>query len=304
MQLLQVLRDSSALDKVVREIEEVERFARSLSSKLISFLNQSPGNIHIYSYTGFGYSAASLLYWASLIFQGSKHPVLAESEESSIYLLPYREDYSAIVFSTGEYSKLIQSLQVLRILGVEYLAFSPTPPNEMIRNTLRYYNVELIPTNDSVSASLYTTLASFIAISEIYKSSLNIRGKRLFEHGREGFTVTVKSFIEKYSDVIEASLSKPITAITSTRFLEGAGILLSHVLRSIGVEAVYLPVEEALTYNKPLLGVFLSSEERLRREFKTQKGSNLYELVLNVEPLEGIVYTVILSYVLYKLVKQ
>jgi hypothetical protein len=301
MQLLQKLRDSSAIDSLVGDLERVEREARGLTSKIIGFLNQCSGPIIIYSYTGYGYTPASLLYWSSLIFQSSRHPVLAESEEVSIYLLPYREDYSVIVFSTGEYSKLIQSIQVMRLLGVNYYAIAPKPPTGSIESMARHYGVEIIPVGNLVEATLYMTLASFFTASELYKTELNARGKRLFEHGREGFAFTVKSFIEKYVEVLEAVSSKSPVVVTSTRFLEAPSILLSNVLREHGLASTYLPLEEALSIKQRILGVFASTDERVRREFKTRSLGEGLELLLNLEPLEAIVYLAILSYVLYKL---
>ncbi|MEM4005818.1 MAG: hypothetical protein QXM43_09350, partial [Desulfurococcaceae archaeon] len=174
MQLLQKLRDGTIIETLINEVSEVEHEARSFSKRILDFLVQSRGSVFLFSYTGYGYTPASLMYWYSLTFQSSKHPVLAEAEESSIYLLPYRDDLSLLIFSTGEYSKLIPALQVARVLGVDYLALAPEPPTDNLKAIAKFYAVERIPSRiqDRIKAALFMTLASFFAISDLYKSGL------------------------------------------------------------------------------------------------------------------------------------
>jgi hypothetical protein len=238
------------------------------------------------------------MYWYSLTFQSIKHPVLTEAEESSIYLLPYRDDLSILIFSTGEYSKLIATLQVARVLGVDYLAIAPEPPTDNLKSIAKFYGVEQAPLKGVFETALFTTLASFFAVSELYKSGLEARGRRLFAHGQEGFAVTTKSFIEKYIGELSKIMEHDDIHITSTRFLEASTILLSHAIRELGKSAKYIPLEEALSLDAPLIAVFLTTEERVRRELKVLKQSPLIELLLNVDPLEGIVYLTLLSYII------
>jgi hypothetical protein len=298
MQLLQKLRDSSTIEEFTSEIFEIENKARVFSRKILDFLTQSRGNTILYSYTGYGYTPASLMYWYSLTFQSTKHPLLTEAEESSIYLLPYRDDLSILVFSTGEYSKLVATLQVARVLGVDYLAIAPEPPTDNLKSIAKFYGVEQVPLQGKVETALFATLASFFAISELYKSGLEARGRRLFTHGQEGFAVTARSFIEKYIDELDKIMKHDDIYITSTRFLEASAILLTHAIRELGKSAKYVPLEEAVNLDAPLLAVFLTTEERVRREFKALKHGSMIEFLLNVDPLEGIVYLTLLSYII------
>jgi|GEM_PF-692823 len=298
MQLLQVLRDSNYINTLVERIQELEKRARDLSFKIVDFLKNASGDIILYSYTGFGYTPASMLYWSHLIFQASKQAIIAECEEASIHIFPYRENIAALIFSTGEYSKLIQALQVARVLGTPYYAMAPPPPSENLKLALKHLGVKATPFEDPVEATLYMTIASFAAISELYKDKLGARGKRLHDHGKEGFATTAKEFIEKYSSILETSLKAQPIKITSTRFLEAPTLLLARALRELKINATYTPLEDIFTSDN-VLGIFLTVEERIRRELRTRLRERLIELTLNLDPLEAIVYLTVLSYVLY-----
>jgi hypothetical protein len=298
MQLLQVLRDSNYIDTLIERIQELEKRAKDLSLKIVDFLKNASGDVILYSYTGLGYTPASILYWSHLIFQANKQSIIAECEEASIHILPYRENIAALIFSTGEYSKLIQALQVARILGTPYYAMAPLPPSENLKLVLKHLGVETTPFEDLIEAALYMTIASFTAISELYKDKLGVRGRRLHDHGREGFAVTVKEFIEKYSSILEVFLKAQPIKITSTRFLEAPTLLLVRALRELKINATYIPLEDVSTSDN-VLGIFLTAEERIKKELRTKLRERLIELTFNLDPLEVIVYLAVLSYVLY-----
>lgn len=301
MQLLQKLRDSSNLGLLTQEISQVESEARNLSRKLLDFLVQSRGTTILYSYTGLGYVPASLMYWFSLTFQSGKYPVLAEAEEASIYLAPYRDDFSLVIFSTGEYSKLITAIQVARMLEIEYFAIAPEPPAENLKQLARHYDVITIPYQDQVKTVLFTVITAFLALSELHKGALSSRGQRLFSHGAEGFACVFQSLVEKYVSTIESATRCSSLIVTSSRFLEAPAILLSYALRSSGLNVHYSPLEGIPSSTEtPILGVFLTTEERIRREFKTTKKASLLELLLNVDPLEAPVYVSLLAYAIIR----
>jgi len=237
------------------------------------------------------------MYWYSLTSQSTKLPVIAEAEDSLTYLAPYRDDISLIMFSTGEYSKLVATLQAARILGVDYLAMAPDPPIETLKSVMKYYEVQTIPHRDKLKISLLMALAAFFALSRVFKNSLSSRSRRLFEHGVEGFAVTLRSFIEKYTPVVENVLKFNNVVVTSSKFLEASSMLLAEAFRRAGVSAMYLPFEEVLCLTEtPILAVFLSTEERFRREFKAIKKTNTLELLINVDPLESVIYLSLLAY--------
>lgn len=298
MQLLQKLRDSASLEKIVREVAEVEVEAKRFIKEIIDFLNQSRGGLLLFTYTGFGYVPASLMYWYSLTFQSSKHPIIGDAEEVSIYLAPYRDDVSTLIFSTGEYSKLITALQVVKILDIDYKAFAPQPSQENLKSILKYYGVTTLPYNDKFKVALSLTLSSFLALSETYKNSLSSRGKRLFIHGSDGFAITIESFIEKYFPVIEKIVGLREIIITSTRFLEASSILLAQALRQLGLRARYMPIEETINSNTPVLFVALSTEDRIRKEYVASLHKPTFELILNIDPLEAAVYLTILAFII------
>ncbi|MEM4717367.1 MAG: hypothetical protein QXE81_01230 [Desulfurococcaceae archaeon] len=305
MQLLQKLRDSSFIESVVKEIEEAEIRAREYSNNILNFLTQSSGNIITYSYTGYGYTPASLMYWYSLTFQSTKFPLLLEAEESSIYLLPYRDDIAIIIYSTGEYSKLIQTIQVARVLNVDYIAFTPEPRQEQIKSALKYYGVEILSRRDDekVETVIELTLASFFAISELLRNQIPARGSRLFTHGKEGFSLIAQSLYEKYVGVLESILKHNELFVTSTKFLEASSILLAYSLRQIGIEARYIPLNEALDIETPVLALMLSTDDRAQKEIRHLRSLPLLELVLNVDPLEAMVYIAILAFFLSRLTR-
>ncbi|MEM1850066.1 MAG: hypothetical protein QXQ73_05400 [Desulfurococcaceae archaeon] len=301
---MQKLRDSAGLELITKEVDEVEAKARELSHKIIDFLMQSRGAITLYSYSGYGYVPASLMYWYSLTFQSAKHPIIAEVEDTSTYLTPYRDDLSLIAFTTGEYPKLITALQAARALEIDYLAIAPEPSAENLKPLVKHYGVVTLPYQDKVKVTLAMVMAAFFALSELYKGSLSSRGRRLAGHGLEGFAITLRSFIEKYTPTIENVVRHPHITVTSSKFLEAPAVLLAYALRCTGASATYTLIEEALQLtDMPTLAVFLTTEERLRKEFKASRKGPLVELVLNVDPLEAGVYISLLSYVLARVAR-
>lgn len=305
MQLLQKLRDSSHIEQITRSLAELEKRAHVHKDRLLDFLSQSRGNTIIYSYTSYGYIPASLVYWYSLTFSSPKHPLLAEAEEASIYILPYRDDVSILVFSPDNYSKLVQALQTARILEIDYLVFTIDPGIDSIRSILRDQNIIILShgSKDPIESTLEMTMTSFIAISEFYRESLSMRGKRLFIHGREGFSQTLQSFIETYAGVLESILRQEEIYVTSTRFLEAPSLLFTHVLRSIGLKARYIPLPDVSDVDHNVIALLLSTDERLRKELRSRKPGQIRELVLNLDPLEAILYLAILSYTIHSLAR-
>ncbi|MEM2024936.1 MAG: hypothetical protein QXW94_01425, partial [Desulfurococcaceae archaeon] len=224
MQLLQMLRDSYTLESIVSEVSEVEKQARAFSNKIFYFLNQARGGLILYSYTGYGQLPASIFYWFSITAKSQKHPVLVDVEDAAVYIAPYRDDVSALILSTGEYSKLISGLQAFRTLGVEYRALAPETADERISAIIKHYSIRTIPYKDKIKAALLMTLLSFFASSSIYKNALASRGQRLLGHGSEGFSCTITSFIEKYFSTIESLLKRDRVFVASSKFLEPASL--------------------------------------------------------------------------------
>lgn len=301
MQLLQKLRDSSNIESIKVEVNEIESYVRrELVSPLNTFLTQCKGSIIVYSYTGYGYIPASILYWYYLTMSSSKYPLLMEAEDTAIYMAPYREDFSTLILSTGEYSRLISALQGIRILGIEYKAITPQPSDERLRFLLKHYDVYTIPYRNIVEAVLALAMGSVITASNMYRSHLTTRGQRLFQHASEGFSTVLESLIEKYIPILERVLNQREIIVSSSRFLDASSKLLSYTLRRIGIVSKYVSLEEAIELDEPVLMISLSVEERAKREFIATSRSPIIELVLNTDPLEASIYIVLIAYTLYR----
>lgn len=300
MQLLQKLRDSTALSKVLEDVVEAEGIARSLSTSIINFLS-STSPVIAYTYTGLGYVAASLSYWLT-VAMSTQSTLIADAEDLSIHVLPYRDDVSTIIFSTGEYSKLFAALQAMRVLNVNYKAYAPEPVDERTRLLAKHYQVEMFPSTDAFKASLVLALATFFAHTKVYRNRLESRGKRLSAHSEEGFACIALSLIEKYTSVLEKAVGANRLVVTSSRILEPSALLLTRALLEAGLDAAYTPLMEILqSSSTPILIAYSSVEDRFVKEIRSRGAANIVELVFNTDPLEANLYLTLIAYFLAKL---
>ncbi|MGC8982499.1 MAG: hypothetical protein ACP5KA_01890 [Desulfurococcaceae archaeon] len=297
MQLLQKLRDSHSLRKVAGEVAELEKQARVFSNSIAEFLAQVSGKVLVCAYTGFGSIPASVVYWYTTV-TGRQNAVLMSLESATTFVLPYRDDVSVLVFSTGEYSRLFASLQAVRVLGVDYRAYAPQPLDERLKLLAKHYGVELFPQSDVYASALLLSFASFIALTGLYKDVLQARGKRLLSHSTEGFTAVAESLVEKYSPLISrvAELESPV--LTSSELLEPSAQLFALALAEAGLNTTYMPLslilEKASEVGKPLVAIYTSAEEASFKELRsTRKG--LLEIVFNTDPLEAGIYLTMIS---------
>lgn len=298
--MLQKLRNSSDLEAVSSEVGIAEAEARRLSSRLMDFLNSNISRTLIYAYTGHGAIPAYISYWYSITM--NTHPVIVgDAEDIAIYVLPYRDDVSVVVYSTGEYSKLVNLAQVARVLGVDTLTLVPTPTDERLRNIAKYYMFNTFSARDLYEAALVLTLTSFFSHSKLYRNSLQYRGRRLFEHGEEGFAVVVQTLIQKYIPALEKILAYRDLYVSSSRLLKPSSQLLTRTLTDLGINAIYVPLEEVMVTKNPILLVYTSTEERSFRELKVTRRIEPVELVFNTDPLEASVYLALMAYTLRRL---
>ncbi|MEM1700351.1 MAG: hypothetical protein QXI04_03055 [Desulfurococcaceae archaeon] len=301
MQLLQELRNSARLEQIFGEIERIEKKAREVAEDILDFLTSSSSETLIYAYTGYGLLPASISYWFSVTMR-SQSTLLLDVEDASLYVLPYREDVSMVVFSAEEYSKLFSSLQAARLLGVKYKAYAQDPVDERYKILAKHYSVNTVPGRNTYETSLLLSLSTFFAHSKYYMNSLQLRSRRLFTHGEEGFAVVAKSLIEKYTPILEKIFALNSLHVSSSRILEAPARLLTRVLSELGIEAVYTPhAEIASVGKKPLLVTYVSLEDRAFRELKAFRREGLLELVLNTDPLEAGIYLSIIAFVLSQL---
>lgn len=301
MQLLQELRNSTNLERIYAEIENIESKAREISKNILNFLTKHPSETLIYAYTGFGVVPASISYWFSLTMS-SQSTLMLDIEDASLYVLPYREHVSMIVFSTGEYSKLFSGIQAARLLGVEYKALMPEPVDERLKFLAKHYSVDIIPRGSIYETSLLLSLSSFFAHSKLYMGSFQLRGKRLFYHGEEGFAKIAKSLLERYTDVLERVVTLNSLYISSSKILEAPTMLLTRALSELNIDTTYIPlIDLATTGKKPALVAYVSAEERAFRELKASRREDFIELVFNTDPLEAGVYLAMIALVVSRL---
>ncbi|MEM1695886.1 MAG: hypothetical protein QXJ18_00540 [Desulfurococcaceae archaeon] len=301
MQLLQELRNSARLEQIFEKIENIEKKAREVVEDILDFLTNNSSGTLIYAYTGYGLLPASISYWFSLTMR-SQSTLLLDVEDASLYVLPYREDVSMIVFSIDEYSKLFSSLQAARLLGVKYRAYAQDPVDERHKFLAKHYSVNTVPGRDIYETSLLLGLSTFFAHSKYYINNLHLRSRRLFTHGEEGFAVVAKSLLEKYIPTLEKIFALDSLHVSSSRILEAPARLLTRALSELGIEAVYTPHAEIATVGKkPLLVTYVSLEDRAFRELKTFRKEGLLELVLNTDPLEAGIYLSIIALILSRL---
>lgn len=298
--MLQKLRDSGDLSTVYSEVEAAEAEARKLSLRLLDFLNTHSSRTLVYAYTGYGAIPAFISYWYS-ITMSNRSVVVGEADDVALYILPYRDDVSVLVYSTGEYGKLVNLVQAARILDIDLLAVAPVPADERLKTIVKYYMINTFNAKDMYEAALVLTLASFFSHSQLFKNALQTRGKRLFEHGEEGFAITVQTLIQKYAPILEKVLALGELYVSSSKLLEPSSQLLAHVLADLGVGATYVPTSELTSARKPVLLVYASTEERSFRELKTTRKLEPMELVFNTDPLEANVYVTLIAYTLRKL---
>ncbi len=305
--MLQKLRDGANIDSYTRYISGIEEYVGEISSNLYSFLKEKPRNM-IVAYHRHGYLPASIMYWFMVTMDNSINLLFNESDALSYYILPYREESKIVFFSTNPYtSSTLNLLQTGSLTGYDVLLVTMTPRDERVKSIYSRYNVLYIDREDEMESTLIMVLTTYYALSKLYRDSLGIRGKHIYEHVVEGLSPVIGELIDRYIGVFEKTLRLKRLFITSSKLLEPVSLYIVEAYRRLGVETYYQKPEYIVGDTDVLL-LSTSVEEYLARELRFKyrvMNISLNEIILNTDPLEAQIYLSLLAYYLiYSLGKK
>jgi len=296
--LLQGFGDSSNVEWLVHQVLNAEKWASEACAKLVEFIEGGGGEL-LLAYTGLGYTAASTLYWLITTLNPDRQPVLQDSDTIALYRLIYRRMATIVYFTTrSDDPSLVRLGDASRWTGGNIYIVTPKPP-ETIDALLRGAHRLVVPCPKSeIVCSLYETLLAHYTGLRLYGVS-GRRVERLKRFVEEGFSTITEEFIAGYRDVLSKVLGLEEVVVSSTSFLEPSSYVLIKALRMRGVKASYIP----LYMLEPCSGdhiLFLSSsvEDYVVKEkrFKAlSRGAHVYDLRLNLDPLEIPVYVILLA---------
>lgn len=296
--MLQSTRNSSTIEYLKKVVETGERWAREYENKLVEFIKES-GSELVISYSGLGYSPASILYWLITTTNPEKTPVLQDVDTIAFYRLVYRKSATIVVFSTRNNDpSLVRIADASRWTGGRILIVCPKPP-EIVVELLRNTPLVTVPSGvNEVLASFYEALLS-LYVGVRLGGSFGRRVSRLEEFIKEGYSVVVEELLEKYKNVIEDIEKEEHLVVTSTKFLEPASYVLLTVFLEKNVRASYIPISLLSPRRGDVILIVSSSvEESLVKEKKVKaltSGAKVHELTLNVDPLELPIYLHIIA---------
>lgn len=298
MQLLQMLRDSTSIERYAQHVSKLEERSRELASEIAGFLGGAPSFIITYNRDGF--LPASITFWHTIVMNPSSSPLLVDLPTLTYQVLAYRESSPVIGFATNPFSALAPALQVLRLLEYPYLIFTMRPGDQRLEELLRRYEVRMIPSRGEAELSLLLSLSSYHALSEVHRDKLERRGRRLYEHSREGFSGVVPSLIEGFLDALSEVVTEREVYVTSTQLMEGGSAYFAKCLAGHGIDAVYVHPELARGPGSIAL-ISTSAEEPYRRELLSKyrlMNMKVRELYFNTDPLEANIYLSLLAFYL------
>ncbi|MEM1555748.1 MAG: hypothetical protein QXM54_04400, partial [Desulfurococcaceae archaeon] len=105
--MLQKLRDSVNVKKYAVYVAELEERAKSLAEAIVFFINTRVRDKLVISYSDLGYIPAHILYGFTLVMDPDKHVVFEDTDTVQHYVVPYRENFVSILFSTDPYNPSI-----------------------------------------------------------------------------------------------------------------------------------------------------------------------------------------------------
>jgi hypothetical protein len=302
MQLLQKLRDRSSIAFFSKLAGDLEREAASLGEVIERFLASSRKPL-IITYNRQGYLPASTAYWHIATVDPDLNTLISDIPAVSLYALAYREGWRVLVFASNPYTGLLNIMQVSRILDHEFFAVTSKPMDEKVKKILDSYGTVYVERTDELEASLTMTLAVNHALSSLYKNKLEARGKRLFQHSKEGVVPLIEELIERYSEQLAKIISQKEVLLTSSKLMEAPTLFLGESLRRAGVNARFENAENVAGPGSIVI-VSTSVEEYYVRELKYQyarMGLKTIDLSFNTDPLEAGIYLGLLSLYINKL---
>ncbi|OYT38615.1 MAG: hypothetical protein B6U89_05545 [Desulfurococcales archaeon ex4484_58] len=298
--MLQKLRDRSNLEFFIKKISKLEEESRVLADNLRSGFS-GKGRNYIITYHRLGYLPASIAYWFILTMDIDRNVLFNESNAITYYVLPYREKSFLLFYTSNPYTaSTINLLQSARVMGYDTLVVTLEPRDERVKSIYSRYNKLYVLREDEIEATLIMSIATYYALSRIYRDKLGVRGKHLYQHVEEGLTPIVEELIDKYLDQLTRIVRNKNVIVTSSKILEPVAIYLVEILRRINLKAYYQSPEQVPSSQYIVL-LSTSVEEYLARElmFKyNMMNSTVENMVMNTDPLEAQIYFAILFYYL------
>ncbi len=295
--MLQKLRDSAYLERFLASLNRLEELSNKLVAETPRQLSDATRLVVLYDRHGF--LPASLVYWFNNVLNPSRTVLLFDVESFVYHVAPYRDGGPVLAYASNPYSPAVyELLQTTRALGHEAVLVLPQPRDERARGLLsRFERVRFVDVHDEVEYATLEAITVFKYYAGLYGDRLDARGGRLRRHAEEGFSVLGEELVGKYVGNLEDVVSERAVYVSSTRFLEPAGLLFSQALRSAGISSVYVSLEQA-----PLSGhlvlLYNSVEEFLVKQRVvelTRLGVKVHSIQMNTDPLESLVYFAILS---------
>jgi len=298
--LLQKLRDSVNVARYHKYLEDIETYSRNIGDKLYNLYSGFLNNVFI-TYHRHGYLPASIMYWIVMTLNPESNAYLLESNALTYHVLPYREGYRVVFYSSNPYSSTtINLLQTASLTGNEPLLITPKPLDERITSMYSRYTTIYIDKTDELEAVLVMVLSTYYALSKIFRDKLGSRGRRLYDHVVEGVLPIVEDLIDRYVDTLINILNQKEFTITSSKVLEPISLYFVDVFRRLGYETYYQPIDQAVGGRNILL-LSTSVDDYSLREYRfrfNMSSTNCIELSLNTDPLEAQVYLSLLGYYL------
>ena len=297
---MQEPRNRTDLTVFKKNIGKLEKIASNIAEKIYSHLLGTEKET-IIAYYRQGYLPASITYWVTATLNKEKNITMGEAGTLAYYLLVYREAGTSILYTTTPHSpSTIHFLQAAKLTGYKVLLVTIDPLDERIRDILAPYSPIYIKSSDELEAAIIMSFAAFSAATKLSKELLGRRGRRLYEHSKEGFTVILDELIHKYNSVLQQILRAEQIRVTSTKLLEPASLFFVETLRRLDKTAYYEPID-FITGPGVILLLSTSVEDYLikERRFKLNlTGSKIIEISLNTDPLEAQIYISLLAYFL------
>lgn len=297
--MLQKLRDSVNVKRYVDYVKGLEDSAKPVAEAIHSFVKERWGRKLLLVYQGLGKLPSSIIYYFTLTLNSDQEVLFEEALTATHYVLPYREGYVSILFSTNPSSQsTINFTQTARVLQQDALIITLNPVDEGIKNTYRGHNVVFIDSNHDIEASLLMSIASYYASTKLYEKMLGFRGVRLYKHSIEGLSVIVEEFVSIHMNTLERILIDKPSVVYSTKMLEPPVLFLTKVMDSLGIRMIHRPLDEASVEHKALI-VATSVDEHVVKQVKFKYSLaklDVIDLVLNVDPLEAQIYLPLLFY--------
>ncbi len=297
--MLQEPRDGIDVGEYRRIIEEVEEKSRRIARDLVEVFRGL--DYAIIAYHRQGYLPASIHYWMKAVLDRWSRTHLVEAATLAYYLVAYSEPTNIVYYTSNpRSSSTLHLLQSSSLTGHRIYIYTVKLGDERLLDILEQYNPYYIDSRDELEASLIYAMSVYHALAGEYREAMGRRGERLYRHSVEGFAVIVEELLSKYMGVLRELTGLGEVRVTSSHMYEPVSLYFVEALRRRGVRAYYEPIEYVAGPGNILL-LSTSVEEYLLKEKRFRlgmTGAHIYEINMNTDPLEALIYFPLLAYYL------